>query len=231
MLLILADGRFPSGGHTYSAGVESAVRRGDIFDESSLERYLMARLATTGVTDAAFAARTAALHSTVIGDNELDLLAQLDAEFTARVLSPRQRMVSRQLGRQLARGASSVWPSPLLSAVASLPGGTHQPIVLGAATAAAGGTPFDAATIALHHVATAVSTAAIRLLGLDPIGVASVQACGVHLGAQLLIRDEPGTNVEVWSRSDPAHLPARSGALTEILAEDHGHWDARLFVA
>ncbi|HUF99188.1 MAG TPA: hypothetical protein VMM60_13745, partial [Ilumatobacter sp.] len=61
MLLILADGRFPSGGHAYSAGVESAVRRGAIVDAASLERYLFARLATSGVTDAAFAARTAAL--------------------------------------------------------------------------------------------------------------------------------------------------------------------------
>jgi urease accessory protein len=225
MLLILADGRFPSGGHAYSAGVESAVRRGDIFDAPSLERYLLARLATTGVTDAAFAARTAATNSTVIGDNEHGLLARLDAEFTARVVSPRQRLVSRQLGRQLARGASAVWPSPLLSALAALPGGPHQPIVVGAAVAAAGGTPFDAATIALHHLAAAVSTAGIRLLGLDPIGVAAVQTRCASL-ARELVRD-----VDVWATAAPADLPARSGALTEILAEDHGQWDARLFVA
>ncbi len=219
-LMILADGRFPSGGHAYSAGVESAVRRGDIFDESSLERYLLARLATTGVTDAAFAARTA-----VVGDQELVLLATLDAEYTARVVSSRQRLVSRQLGRQLARGASAVWPSPLLSAATALPGGPHQPIVLGAATAAAGGSPYDAAAIALHHLAAAVCTAGIRLLGLDPIGVAAVQARSAALARELLI------NVDVWSAADPVDLPARSGALTEILAEDHGQWDARLFVA
>jgi hypothetical protein len=28
-----------------------------------------------------------------------------------------------------------------------------------------------------------------------------------------------------------AELPANGGSLTEILAEDHGRWDARLFVA
>jgi urease accessory protein len=230
MLLILADGRFPSGGHAYSAGVESAVRRGDVYDEPSLERYLRARLATTGVTDAAFAARTAAAHSsvtgsTVIGDREFALLACLDAEFTARVVSPRQRLVSRQLGRQLARGASAVWPSPLLSALAAVPGGPHQPIVVGATVAGAGGTPSDAATIALHHLAAAVSTAAIRLLGLDPIGVTAVQSRCASL-ARELVRD-----VDVWATAAPADLPARSGALTEILAEDHGQWDARLFVA
>lgn len=220
MLLILADGRFPSGGHAYSAGVESAVRRGDIFDEPSLERYLLARLATTGVTDAAFAARTAA-----VGGDEFVLLATLDAEYTARVVSSRQRLVSRQLGRQLARGASVVWSSRLLGAVAAQPGGPHQPIVLGAATAAAGGTHHDAATIALHHMAASVCTAAIRLLGLDPIGVAAVQARSASLARELLV------GVDGWSRADPAHLPARSGTLSEILAEDHGQWDARLFVA
>ena len=54
-LLLLADGRFPAGGHAYSAGVEAAVRYGDVVDEATLERYLAARLATTGVTEAAFA--------------------------------------------------------------------------------------------------------------------------------------------------------------------------------
>ena len=55
-MLLLADGRFPAGGHAYSAGTESAVRYGDVTDLASLERYLRGRLATLGATDAAFAA-------------------------------------------------------------------------------------------------------------------------------------------------------------------------------
>ena len=54
-LLLLADGRFPSGGHAQSAGVESAVAHGDVVDIETLERYLAGRLATTGLVDAAFA--------------------------------------------------------------------------------------------------------------------------------------------------------------------------------
>ena len=54
-LLLLADGRFPAGGHAHSAGVEAAVRYGDVVDDATLERYLQARLASTGVTDAAMA--------------------------------------------------------------------------------------------------------------------------------------------------------------------------------
>lgn len=55
-LLLLADGRFPAGAHAHSAGVESAVRAGDVVDLATLDRYLRGRLATTGLTDAAFAA-------------------------------------------------------------------------------------------------------------------------------------------------------------------------------
>ena len=54
--LLLADGRFPAGGHAQSAGVESAVRIGDVCDLATLERYLHGRLSTTGVVEAAFAA-------------------------------------------------------------------------------------------------------------------------------------------------------------------------------
>ncbi|HUF99969.1 MAG TPA: urease accessory UreF family protein, partial [Ilumatobacter sp.] len=206
-----------------------------IVDAASLERYLFARLATSGVTDAAFAARTAALgpcYPALAGPAPVDLAAvelavldELDAEFTARIASSRQRQISRQLGRQLARGTSAVWPSPVLQAVAGHPAGPHQPIVLGAATAAAGGTPADAAVIAFHHLAAAVTTAAIRLLGLDPIAVAVVQARGAQLAQRL------AADAGAWSRTEPRDLPARSGALTEILSEDHGRWDARLFVA
>jgi urease accessory protein len=38
-------------------------------------------------------------------------------------------------------------------------------------------------------------------------------------------------NAETWSTAVPADLPAIGGALTEILAQDHASWDARLFVA
>ena len=57
-LLLLADARFPTGGHAHSAGTEQAVAIGDVHDVDSLGRYLRARLATTGRTDAAFTAFT-----------------------------------------------------------------------------------------------------------------------------------------------------------------------------
>jgi urease accessory protein len=216
-VFLLADGRFPAGGHANSAGTESAVTCGDVHDAESLARYLAGRLSTSGVVDAAFAAQACAATQTPWQDNESSALrlGELDAEYEARVASPRMRLVSRQLGRQMARAARAAWPHPALDHP------YHQALVLGIACAAAGGTPEDAAELAVHHLAGAIGTAAVRMLGLDPFTVAAVQA-----------RASPSYAYHpTWATCDPADLPALTGTLAEILAEDHGRWDARLFVA
>lgn len=218
--MMLVDGRFPAGGHTNSAGVEAAVKLGDIVDDQTLERYLLGRLATTGMVDAAFSAHVAAL-----ADPSGETLAAIDAEYSARVPSPRLRDASRRFGRQMLRAGASVWSSPTLDAVAKVSGGAHQPVVLGALVAAAGGTPLDAASLAFHHLSAAVTSAAVRLLGLDPMTVAAVQA---SVGRDV---DRWLADADRWASSHVSELPASGGSLTEILAEDHGRWDARLFVA
>lgn len=199
-LLLLADGRFPAGGHANSAGTESAVHYGIVRDHATLRAFLDGRLATTGTVDAAFA-------QTACGAGDATLLS-LDAEYDARMAAPRARAISRQMGRQLLRAAHAVWP-------ACPTGNHHQPIAVGLACAAAGGTPADAAALAAHHLASAICTAAVRMLGLDPLAVAAVQAAAIA----------------AWEAPAPGALPALTTSLTEILAEDHGHWDARLFVA
>lgn len=55
-LLLLADGRLPTGGHVHSGGVEEAVNDGRIRDVASLRDYVVGRLATSGRVDAALAA-------------------------------------------------------------------------------------------------------------------------------------------------------------------------------
>ncbi len=223
-LLLLADGRFPSGGYANSCGAESAVRYGDIVDAASLERYLRGRLWTSGTTDAAFAVRACA--GATLGDHELsELLGALDGEYDARTASPRLREVSRQMGRQLCRSARAVWPHRALVTAGARPGGCHQAVVLGLATAAAGGAPHDAAVLALHHMSAAVSTAAVRMLGLDPLAASATQARVAYDLEDIL------SDADRWALADPADLPARTGSLTEILAEEHGRWDARLFLA
>ncbi|GAB3796077.1 urease accessory protein UreF [Micromonospora zhanjiangensis] len=55
-LLLLADGRFPSGGHAHSSGLEAAVAAGRVTDVDGLAAFLSGRLATAGRVAAAFAA-------------------------------------------------------------------------------------------------------------------------------------------------------------------------------
>ena len=104
-------------------------------------------------------------------------------------------------------------------------GGPHQPIALGAVVAAAGGSPADAAALAFHHLGAAVTSAAVRLLGLDPIELAAVQARAGR------VVDAGRDDWAGWTTAAPSDLPAAGGSLTEILGERHGGLDARLFIA
>ena len=225
-LLLLVDGRFPAGGHAYSAGVEAAVAIGDVVDKPTLERYLQGRLATTGQVDAAFAANSCARLKSDSGVDALEALAaDLDDEYSARMPSPYLRETSRRLGRQLLRAATRIWTTPGIDAVSMTVGGAHQPIALGAVIAAAGGDAADAAALSFHHLSAAVTSAAVRLLGLDPIELAVVQ--------ERAGRDCDGfcAHATRWASMTPAELPAWGGSLTEILGEHHGSLDARMFVA
>jgi urease accessory protein len=153
------------------------------------------------------------------------VFGSLDDEYSARVPSPHLRVTSRRLGRQFLRAARPIWPHPTLDLLAALDPGAHQPIALGAVVAAAGGGPADAAAISLHHLGAAVTSAAVRLLGLDPIALAAVQARAARTAAALLV------DTDRWAADAPSELPACGGLLTEILGEEHGRRDARLFVA
>ena len=56
LLLILADGRFPAGGHAHSGGLEEAVTYGRARTLEDLMAFLAGRLHTVGLVDASLAA-------------------------------------------------------------------------------------------------------------------------------------------------------------------------------
>nr|MDQ2729078.1 urease accessory protein UreF [Actinomycetota bacterium] len=60
-LLLLADGRLPTGGHAHSGGMEEAVIDGRVGTVEDLRGYAQGRLATAGLVDAALAAAGAGL--------------------------------------------------------------------------------------------------------------------------------------------------------------------------
>lgn len=224
-VLLLADGRLPTGGHAHSAGVEAAVVDGRVHDEATLEAYVLGRLHTAGLVDGAMAAATVThLSRSATASGSRAWLAQLDAEADARITPPPLRAASRRLGRQLGRAGSRCWPHPLLDLVAEVaPGGLHQPVALGAVGVAAGLTPADVAALAVHHAVTTPALAAVRLLGLDPFAVAAVTARLAAEGAGVVVEALAASTGAV------ADLPARAGPLVDIAAMEHDQRDARLF--
>ncbi|MEV5420246.1 urease accessory protein UreF [Streptomyces albogriseolus] len=219
-LLVLADGRFPAGGHAHSGGAEAAVHAGAISGAASLEDFCRGRLHTTGRVSAALAA------SAALGVDP----AALDAAADARTPSPALRAAARKLGRQLLRAARATWPCPELEALARrFPKGAHQPVALGAAARAAGLGPEDAAHCALYESIGGPATATVRLLGLDPFDATAV-----------LARLAPEADRVAETAVRAAHrvaaegvdaLPAASAPLLELFAEAHAVRAGRLFAS
>ena len=100
-VLLLADGRFPTGGHAHSAGVEAAVADGRLRDETDLEAWLSGRVAATGRVDASLAAMTVVRLTGAPSDAAvIEVLRALDAEGAARLPAHPIREASRRLGRR-----------------------------------------------------------------------------------------------------------------------------------
>ena len=218
-LLLFADGRLPVGAHANSAGVEWAARFDEFRNASVLERWVRGRLRSTGTVDAAFAVSTGTAITTAVAGN----LADIEHELAARMPGTRARFVSRQLGRQFARAAGRVWPH--LSITSPHEDGLYAPMALGAVAGGLNLEPVDIATVSLHHTVSAASTAAIRLLGLDPLEIAAMQA---RLAPVI---DDIAESAQHWCTCELANLPATTSPLADILAQDHGEWSQRLFVA
>ncbi|MEV6164576.1 urease accessory UreF family protein [Streptomyces sp. NPDC052052] len=215
-LLVLADGRFPAGGHAHSGGAEPAVREGRIRDAADLAEFCRGRLHTTGLTAAALAAAAAHGH---------DPLA-LDEAADARTPSPALRTTARRLGRQLMRAARATWPDPRLDALArARPRGAHQPVVLGLTAAAAGLGPEDAAHCVAYETVSGPATAVVRLLSLDPFEATAVLA---RLTPEL---DRIARQAAAAAHGPVEALPAACAPLLDITAEAHAAWPVRLFAS
>jgi urease accessory protein len=222
-LLLLADARFPSGGHAHSGGLEPAAELEGVRDLASLELFLRGRLTTAGLVGAAFAAAACRSCAERVDAAACELL---DAELDARIPSPALRAASRRLGRQLLRAGRMVWPDPWLEQLARLPGrGLHQPVALGAVAAAAGLGPEAASLAVAHDAVVGPASAAVRLLGLDPFAVHALLA---RLGP-----DVADVAAEAARRADdsPEDLPACAGPLLDVSAERHAAWEVRLFAS
>ncbi|MHB1712345.1 MAG: urease accessory protein UreF, partial [Acidimicrobiales bacterium] len=194
---LLVDGRFPAGAHAHSGGMEQAVDERVVVDGPTLAMRLAAQ-ATTVVELAASAAAMVChrlgpamsawsdhagrseqreLQAPPGGDWWGDWWEAIDAELDARTPSPALRATSRRLGGQLLMTARSVFPGPVPDRLADR-GITHphHAMAVGAVSAGAGLETDQAAFVVAYSAAAGGAGAALRLLGLDPLGVAAVIA-------------------------------------------------------
>jgi urease accessory protein len=223
-VLLLADSRLPSGSHAHSGGVEMAVADGLVSTVDDLALFLRGRLRTAGPVAAGFAAVAALLAER----SPVDWRPWDDA-YSARTPAPALRTASRAQGAALLRTVSRIWGSPALAALHRL-GRPHHLLVLGAATAAGGGTGAHAAALAVHHLVGGACSAAVRLLGLDPIEVAAVQAGVGSLAATVADAAVDLAELSV-STMDTSLLPATGAPLPELLAVRHAELEVNLFAS
>jgi urease accessory protein len=202
-LLLLADGRFPGGGHAHSGGLEPAVADGSVHDLPSLESFLAGRLVTTGEVEAWLAAAAC---------GGADPLA-LDAEADARCPSAALRQASRRLGRGLRRAAVASWPS-----LAAGPAAEHLAVVQGLVARAAGLSASDAARLPGAALLAGAASAIARLLPLD---TADAMAVATRLSPLADRVAEAGVRFAMLALSEG---PAASAPLLEQRAEDHAAW-------
>jgi urease accessory protein len=203
--LLLLDSRAPAGAHAHSGGMEPAVTAGLVRDLADVEEFCRGRLRTTARVTAAFAAAACR--------PDPDWVA-LDTEYEARLPSEAARAASRQLGNGLRRLLRSMFPA----AVRDQPPWTsapHHPIALGAGVALAGGPPELAAEAAALTTITAPASAAVRLLGLDPLAVHGMLA---RISSEI-------------DDLDTAELPSDSAPFLDLLADIHRTAEVRLFAS
>jgi urease accessory protein len=217
--LLLADGRFPSGAHAHSVGLESAVAAGLVRDLDDLQAWITGALHASWRVDAAVAVAAFRLGRRAA---PLPDWAELDAEALARVTSPQLRTAGRALGRQLLRAGAAAWPSPVLRTVAMVhPDGPLVAVAHGAVAAAADLGLDEVAPVMLHSAALGATTAAVRLLGLDPYAVLGVIARLAPALAEVADAAE--------TPSAPAGLAAGGTPLLDLLLHDHATTEVRFF--
>ena len=208
-LLLLADGRFPGGGHAHSGGLEAAVAAGCVTDLTGVEAFLTGKVVTTGLVDAWLAAAACA------GSDP----GRLEAECEARCLSPALRAAGRSLGRGLRRAAAPSWPEVAAVTV------EQHPVVLGLVARAAGLVPEEAAALAVHGLVAGGVSASVRLLRVDMADAMAVGARLAPLAGSVAARAASAAAGPIGDG------PAWSAPAVERRAEEHARWEVRLFAS
>lgn len=212
-LMLLADARLPSAGHTQSAQLEPAIAAG--LTAADVPAFLQLRLETVTRVEAATA--VVALHHLRRG---LDL-APVETAWAARTPSAAMRTTARTMGRALLRLVVRLWPDH--AGLAGLDRATPRAIVLAGAAEAAGLSPDALARLVGYDDVQTVTSAALKLVPLDPAVVAGWVVDALPAVDRLA--------QEIASLTTPAAIPAAGAPRIEAWAELHAATTRRLFSA
>lgn len=213
LLMLLADARLPTAGHTQSGGLEPAVADG--VGAAEVPQYIDLRLRTVTRVEAATA--VVALHHLREGLPLLDV----EAGWAARTPSAAMRATSRSMGRAMLRLVRRLWPDE--PSVQSLATGSPRALVLAAAADACGLAPVALARLVGYDDVQTIASAALKLLPLDPADVSG-----------WVLEALPGVDrlaTAVAPLTMPAAIPASGAPQIEAWAQAHARTTRRLFSA
>jgi urease accessory protein len=225
LVMLLADARLPVAGHTQSAGLEPALAGGLTAEE--VPGYCRTRLATVALVEAATAVVTRSVANslplTSYTTGFAPKLAQIEAAWAARTPSDAMRATSRLQARGLLRLATRLWSeSPPVRAVAASPQPSRA-VVLGAIAAAVGLPPLQLARLIGYDDVQTVTSAALKLLPLDPADTTT--------WVWQLLPDIDHLAGLVEMLTEPDDIPAPSAPQIEAWAQSHARTTRRLFSA
>ena len=208
--LRFVDSFFPSGGFAFSSGLEAAVQCGAVHNGKDLAGYVE-DLLVRGI-----AKREAAT------TDRLDLALAVDRQLDELKLGRDSRLASRQIGRQVMKGAAGqtnenrvVKEFRRAIDEGRTPG--HVPVAIGMTLAACGWSRQDTVAAFLYQTVQGFVSAAMKLL---PVGQQEGQQLLHDWGpliTELSRRAKPQTRLVSWS---PVH---------DIYAMRHARLESRLF--
>ncbi len=215
LLMLLADARLPTSGHTQSGGLEPALLGG--LDPVELVAYCRTRLSTVTRTEAATAV---VCRSQALAGHGTD---EVERAWAARTPSAAIRDASRALGRAYRRLALRLWPEPGPLVELAAVRAPARPRVLGLVAATTGIEADAVARLVAYDDLQSVLAASLKLLPGDPAD-ATARLLSLGPDIEALVAATSGV-------TEPDDIPAWSAPLLEGWAEAHTTADRRLFRA
>jgi urease accessory protein len=219
-MLQFGDSMFPVGGFAFSAGLESAVQKGVVFDPASLRAFT--RTAVEQASRGDGIALAAAHRAASAGD--VDGLIQIDAQAYARKLSDEVRTMSTRMGRKFTEMGVQVIGAPLLATwhkciVTSVTPGCY-PVALAINFAVQNLAARQAFVVHQNGVAATILSAALRLMKIS------------HIETQKILYEINGLADAAYDGAASSRLSdmASYAPLTDILAAVHNKAHVRLFM-